>query len=75
MEGLISTGQAILEWAQRLGMISAAIAFCIGGYYLIWGGDRGRSKSIGWFIGGAVGLVIVMGAYGIAQSVDSNIKF
>lgn len=75
MEGLISTGQAILEWAQRLGMISAAIAFCIGGYYLIWGGDRGRAKSIGWFIGGAVGLVIVMGAYGIAQSVDSNIKF
>lgn len=75
MEGLISTGQAILEWAQRLGMISAAIAFCIGGYYLIWGGDRGRGKSIGWFIGGAVGLVIVMGAYGIAQSVDSNIKF
>lgn len=75
MEGLISTGQAILEWAQRLGMISAAIAFCIGGYYLIWGGDRGRGKSIGWFVGGAVGLVIVMGAYGIAQSVDSNIKF
>lgn len=75
MEGLISTGQAILEWAQRLGMISAAIAFCIGGYYLIWGGDQGRRKSIGWFIGGAVGLVVVMGAYGIAQSVDSNIKF
>lgn len=75
MEGLISTGQAILEWAQRLGMISAAIAFCIGGYYLIWGGDRGRGKSIGWFIGAAVGLVIVMGALGIAQSVDSNIKF
>lgn len=75
MEGLIATGQAVLEWAQRLGMISAAIAFCIGGYYLIWGGDRGRGKSIGWFIGAAVGLVIVMGALGIAQSVDSNIKF
>lgn len=75
MEGLISTGQAILEWAQRLGLISAAIAFCIGGYYLIWGGDRGRGKSIGWFIGAAVGLVIVMGAYGIATSIDSNIKF
>lgn len=75
MEGLISTGQAILEWAQRLGLISAAIAFCIGGYYLIWGGDRGRGKSIGWFIGAAVGLVVVMGAYGIATSIDSNIKF
>lgn len=75
MEGLISTGQSILEWAQRLGMISAAIAYCIGAYYLIWGGDRGRGKSVGWFIGGTVGLVIVMGALGIAQSVDSNIKF
>lgn len=75
MEGLIATGQAILEWAQQLGLLSAAIAFCIGGYYLIWGGDRGRGKSVGWFIGGAVGLVIVMGAYGIAQSIDSNIKF
>jgi len=75
MEGLISTGTAILEWAQRLGLISAAIAFCIGGYYLIWGGDRGRGKSIGWFIGSAVGLIIVMGAYGIAQSIDTNIKF
>lgn len=75
MDGLISTGQAILEWAQRLGLISAAIAFCIGGYYLIWGGDRGRGKSIGWFIGAAVGLVIVMGAFGIATSIDENIKF
>ncbi|MCZ2260783.1 hypothetical protein [Sporosarcina sp. G11-34] len=75
MEGLISTGQSVLEWAQQLGLISAAIAFCIGGYYLIWGGDRGRGKSIGWFIGAAVGLVIVMGAYGIAQGIDGNIKF
>ena len=47
MEGLISTGQSVLEWAQQLGLISAAIAFCIGVYYLIWGGDRGRGKSIG----------------------------
>lgn len=75
MDGLIETGTAILEWAQRLGMIGAAIAFTIGGYYLMFGGDRGRGKSIGWFIGGAVGLIIVMGAYSIAQSVDGNIKF
>lgn len=75
MDGLISTGQELLEWAQRLGMIGAAIAFCIGGYYLMFGGDRGRGRSIGWFIGGAVGLVVVMGAYSIAQSIDGNIQF
>ncbi|MYL43972.1 hypothetical protein [Virgibacillus salexigens] len=75
MSGLISTGESILKWAQRLGLIGAAIAFCIGGYYLMFGGDRGRGRSIGWFIGGALGLVIVMGAYGIATGIDSNIKF
>ena len=75
MDGLVETGLAILEWAQRLGLISAAIAFCIGGYFLILGGDRGRSKAVGWFIGAAVGLVVVMGAYGLAEGIDSNIKF
>lgn len=75
MDGLIETGQQILEWAQRLGLIGAAIAFCIGGYFLMFGGDRGRSRSIGWFIGGAVGLIIVMGAYGLAESVNDNISF
>lgn len=75
MTGLIKTGESVLTWAQRLGLISAAIAFCIGGYYLIWGGERGRHKSIGWFIGSAVGLVIVMGAKGIAEGVNGNIKF
>ncbi|WP_223643441.1 hypothetical protein [Planococcus sp. 4-30] len=75
MDGLIETGLAILEWAQRLGLIAAAIAFCVGGFFLILGGDRGRPKAIGFFIGAAAGLVIVMGAYGIAESIDSNIKF
>ncbi len=75
MDGLISTGQAILEWAQKLGLIGAAIAFTVGGYYLMLGGDRGRPKAIGWFVGSAVGLIVVMGAYSIAQSIDGNIKF
>lgn len=75
MQNLISTGESILGWAQAFGLIAAALAFCIGGYYLILGGDRGRSKSIGWFIGSAVGLVIVMGAYALAQGVDENISF
>ncbi|KMY52555.1 hypothetical protein AC623_20685 [Bacillus sp. FJAT-27231] len=75
MSGLISTGESILKWAQRLALIGAAISFCIGGYYLMFGGERGRHKSITWFVGGAVGLVVVMGAYGLAQGVDSNVKF
>lgn len=75
MDSLIDTGESILKWAQRLGLIGAAIAFCVGGYYLIFGGDRGRGRSVGWFIGGAVGLVVVMGAYSLATGIDDNIKF
>jgi hypothetical protein len=75
MTNLISTGEAILLWAQRLGLIGAALAFCVGGYYLMFGGDRGRGKSVGWFLGGAVGLIVVMGAYGIATGIDNNITF
>jgi hypothetical protein len=75
MQNLVSTGESILGWAQGLGLIGAAIAFCIGGYYLMFGGDRGRTKAIGWFLGGAVGLIVVMGAYGLAQGIDDNITF
>lgn len=75
MSSLVSTGEAVLTWAQRLGIISEAIAFCIGGYYLIWGGERGRHQSKGWFIGSAVGLIVVMGAKGLAEGINSNIKF
>ena len=75
MDGMIGTGIAVLEWAQRFGIISAAIAICAGGYFLMLGGDRGRPKAIGFFIGAVLGLVIVMGAYGMAESINDNIKF
>ena len=75
MEGLTSTALALLEWAQDLGLIAAAIAFLTGGYFLMLGGDRGRPKAIGFFIGAAAGLIVVMGAYGIAESINNNIKF
>ena len=75
MDGLTGTGLAILEWAQTLGIIAAALAFCVGGYFLILGGDRGRPKAIGFFVGAAVGLIIVMGAHNIAESINDNIKF
>jgi hypothetical protein len=73
--GLVSTGQRILTMGQTLGLICAAIGLCVGGFYLMLGGDGGRRKSVGWFIGAGVGLVVVMGAYGIAQSINSNISF
>jgi len=75
MESLIATAQAILEWLQMPAIIGAAIAFCIGGYYLMFGGDQGRQKAIKWFVGGAVGLVIILGAFTLANSVSTNISF
>lgn len=75
MEGLQATGMSLIEWAQILGPLAAAVAIIIGGFYLIVGGDRGRPKAIGWFIGAALGLIIVMGAIGIAESINDNIKF
>lgn len=75
MQNLIDTGEDILKWLQRGGIVGAAIAFCIGGYFLIFGGDRGRGRAVGWFIGAAVGLVVVMGALALAKGVDQNIRF
>lgn len=72
---LVTTGQNILKAMQALGLISAALAFCVGAYYLMLGGERGRPRAIGWFVGAGVGLVIVMGAYGIAQSINGSISF
>ncbi|MCP3763727.1 hypothetical protein NLX67_15235 [Domibacillus sp. A3M-37] len=75
MESLIASATAILEWLQMPAIVGAAIAFCIGGYYLMFGGDQGRGKAIKWFVGGAVGLVIILGALSLADSVSTNITF
>ncbi|MBE2978272.1 hypothetical protein [Priestia megaterium] len=75
MNGLIESGKSIIKWMQRIAMVAAALAFCVGGYHLILGGERGRHKCIAWFVGGAVGLVVVMGAYALAEGVNTNIRF
>lgn len=75
MSDLVSSGKSFLKWLQIGAIVASGIAFCFGGYSLILGGAGGRQKCIPWFIGGAVGLVIVMGALKLAQAVDSNIKF
>jgi hypothetical protein len=75
MDGLIKTGEQILQWLQTGGIIGASIAFAIGAYYLMFGGHDGRPKAKGWFIGGAVGLIILLGAKALATSLSSNISF
>lgn len=75
MDGLINTGNSFITWMQRGAQVSTAIVFCYAAYLLIWGGERGRHKCVGWFIGAAAGLVIVMGCMYLSESVTSNVKF
>lgn len=71
----METFRKILEAAQQPAGLAAAIAFVIGGYYLIFGGDQGRQKAIKWFIGAAVGLIIVLGATALSTLVSDNVNF
>lgn len=73
--GLNETGLSLLQFFQGLAVIAAAIAFVVAGFYFIFGGDRGRSKAVSWLVGGAVGLIIIMGAVTLAEMVNDNIKF
>lgn len=75
MNSLITTAKSILTWLQRFGIVSCAIGYCVGGYYFIWGGEKGRHQAKVWLIGATVGLVIVMGALGLATGVDNQVKF
>lgn len=75
MESLIASATGILEWLQMPAIVGAAIGFCIGGYYLMFGGESGRSKAIKWFVGASVGLVVILGSLSLANSVSTNITF
>ncbi|MDQ0270341.1 hypothetical protein [Cytobacillus purgationiresistens] len=56
-------------------MKTAAVGFSIAAYYLILGGSAGRMRPVPWLIGGAAGLILLMGARPIAESIDGNVQF
>ena len=75
VDNLMSTGEGILLSMQVVGGIVAAISIGVGAYFLMAGGARGRMTSIGWFMGAAGGLVLLMGALGISQWIEGTITF
>lgn len=75
VDNMMSTGEGILLSMQVVGGIVAAISIGVGAYFLMAGGARGRMTSIGWFMGAAGGLVLLMGALGISQWIESTITF
>lgn len=65
----------VVKWLQIVAVPSAAVAFCIGGVIQIFGGAEGVRKAKPWYFGGAIGLVIVLGATALASFLKSNVGF
>ncbi|MBB6449842.1 hypothetical protein HNR44_001820 [Geomicrobium halophilum] len=75
IDNIQSTGESILLGMQVVGGVVAAIAIGIGSYFLMAGGARGRMMSVGWFVGAAGGLVMLLGALAFSQWIESTITF
>ncbi|MGL5087773.1 MAG: hypothetical protein ACRC68_19005 [Clostridium sp.] len=65
----------VVKWLQVLAVPAAAIAFCIGGVVQITGGAEGARKARPWYVGAAIGLVVVLGATALAGTLSNTIKF
>ncbi|MPQ45261.1 pilin [Clostridium tarantellae] len=65
----------VIRWLQILGVPSAGLAFAFGGILHIFGGAEGIRKAKPWYIGGAIGLVVILGASAIANFLQSKITF
>lgn len=75
VDDINEAGMSLIAVGQRLSFVATGIAFLIGSYYQILGGDRGRPKAVGWYIGGTVGLLLALGALEIARGVGDIISF
>ncbi|MBD8045857.1 hypothetical protein [Clostridium faecium] len=75
IQQLSELGNEVVKWIQILGVPGAAIAFGIGGIQQIFGGSEGARKAKPWYIGGAVGLLFILGASAIAQFLKTKITF
>ena len=72
---LYQSGQGLLRWIQGFGILISAAGFIIGAYFLMAGGARGRMSCIGWFLGAAAGLMILLGAYDIVDAISDQAQF
>lgn len=75
MDQFIANANAFLKWAQMPSLICAAIAILVAGYFWMAGGQDGRRTAKTILIGAVVGLVLINGAYALANSVNTNITF
>lgn len=72
---LVELGNEVVKWIQLLGIPSSAIAFGIGGIQHIFGGAEGVRKAKPWYIGSAVGLLIILAASSLATFLKTKMNF
>lgn len=72
---MYQSGENLLIFIQGFGILFAIAGFSVGAYYLMVGGARGRMSCVGWFIGAAAGLMILMGAHDIAGAIQGQSQF
>ena len=75
IQQLVNMGNEVISWMQLLGIPASAIAFGVGGFQQIFGGAEGLRKAKPWYIGGAIGLIFILGASAIASFLKKKITF
>lgn len=75
IQQLVTMGNEVVTWMQLLGLPAAAIAFGVGGFQQIFGGAEGLRKAKPWYIGGAIGLIFILGSSAIAAFLKNKITF
>lgn len=75
IQQLVSMGNEVITWMQLLGIPASAIAFGVGGFQQIFGGAEGLRKAKPWYIGGAIGLIFILGSSAIAAFLKMKITF
>ena len=72
---MYQSGQSLLRFIQGFGILFAVAGFSVGAYILMVGGARGRMTCVGWFIGAAAGLMILLGSHDIAEALQGQSQF
>ena len=62
-------------WLNAIAVVASAVAFSIGGFQHMFGGNEGLRKAKPWYIGAAVGLVIILGSSSIADFLKMKFSF
>lgn len=75
IENLVDLANQFISWLQMLAVPATGIALAVGGFNHMFGGRNGFEKAKPWYIGGAIGLIIALGATSITSFLQSKITF